>query len=121
MISPRDGALAVGASVGGGLSERQIDQLATILKALTADDLAPTTVRDPARAADVHLADSLIALELELVRSAATIADIGAGAGFPGLPLAVALPRSQIKLIESRARKCEFIERTRDAAQIENV
>ncbi|HEY5193520.1 MAG TPA: 16S rRNA (guanine(527)-N(7))-methyltransferase RsmG [Solirubrobacteraceae bacterium] len=121
MISPRNVAFGLGSSVGHGLSEGQVDQLAAILTALTEDELAPTTVRDPARAAAVHLADSLIALELELVRAAASIADIGAGAGFPGLPLAVALPHSQINLIESRARKCEFIERTRMAAQIENA
>jgi 16S rRNA (guanine527-N7)-methyltransferase len=93
-----------------GLAERQVDQLSSILSALVADDLAPTTVRDPKRALDVHLADSLIALELEAVREASRIADIGAGAGFPGLPLAVALPSAQMRLLESQARKCGFIE-----------
>jgi 16S rRNA (guanine527-N7)-methyltransferase len=58
----------------------------------------------------VHLADSLVALELESVGDAAQIADIGAGAGFPGLPLAVALPNAEVRLVESQARKCAFIE-----------
>jgi 16S rRNA (guanine527-N7)-methyltransferase len=104
-----------------GLSQGQIDRLATILSALALDELAPTTVREPARAVDVHLADSLVALELELVREARQIADIGAGAGFPGLPLAVALPQSEVKLVESQARKCAFIERMVADAQIENA
>jgi 16S rRNA (guanine527-N7)-methyltransferase len=104
-----------------GLSRGQLDQLSKLVGALAQDEFAPTTVTDPARAVDVHLADSLVALELEIVREARQIADVGAGAGFPGLPLAVALPASKVKLIESQARKCAFIERTELAARIENA
>jgi 16S rRNA (guanine527-N7)-methyltransferase len=93
-----------------GLSKVQVDQLGSILAALAVNELAPTTVREPALALDVHLADSLVALELETVREATQIADIGAGAGFPGLPLAVALPTAKVRLVESQARKCGFIE-----------
>jgi 16S rRNA (guanine527-N7)-methyltransferase len=93
-----------------GLLGAQELQLVEILRAVAHDDLAPTAVREPARALDVHLADSLVALELAVVRAAGRIADIGAGAGFPGLPLAVALPGAQVRLVESQARKCGFIE-----------
>jgi 16S rRNA (guanine527-N7)-methyltransferase len=103
------------------LSNGQLDQLTKILSTLGLDELAPTTVREPSRAVDVHLADSLVALELEIVREASQIADIGAGAGFPGLPLAVALPRSEVKLVESQVRKCMFIERVMAGAGIENA
>jgi 16S rRNA (guanine527-N7)-methyltransferase len=78
-------------------------------------------VREPLRALDVHLADSLVALELELVREADKIADMGAGAGFPGLALAVALPDSEVKLVESQARKAAFIGSLAIAADIENA
>lgn len=104
-----------------GLSREQADQLKSILTALVADELAPTTVREPVHAIDVHLADSLVALELEAVREAGLIADIGAGAGFPGLPLAVALPGARIRLVESQARKCGFIERVAADSGIANV
>jgi 16S rRNA (guanine527-N7)-methyltransferase len=103
------------------LSDRQLAQLAQILGVLACDELAPTAVREPSRAVDVHLADSLVALDSELVRAAGQIADIGAGAGFPGLPLAVALPHSEVRLVESQARKCAFIEAVQAAAGIENA
>jgi 16S rRNA (guanine527-N7)-methyltransferase len=104
-----------------GLSDGQLARLAEILSALVLDDLAPTSVREPVQAVDVHLADSLVALELEQVRAARKIADIGAGAGFPGLPLAVALPDSEVRLVDSQARKCAFVERVVEAAGIGNA
>jgi 16S rRNA (guanine527-N7)-methyltransferase len=104
------GSLLGGLAARHGLSTGQVAQLGAILTALVSNELAPTTVRDPAQALDVHLADSLVALDLEAVREAAQIADIGAGAGFPGLPLAVALPSAEARLVESQARKCAFIE-----------
>jgi 16S rRNA (guanine527-N7)-methyltransferase len=104
-----------------GLVEGQQSRLAVILRELADDELAPTTVRDPMHALDVHLADSLVALELAPVRGARTLVDVGAGAGFPGLALAVALPGSEVVLVESRARKCAFIERVCAAAEVENA
>lgn len=96
-------------------------QLTTILTVLAEEPGAPTSIKEPDRAVDVHLADSLVALDLELVRRAVTVADVGAGAGFPGLPLAVALPGSEVRLVESQARKCGFIERVVASAGIENA
>ncbi len=95
--------------------------MAAILAELAADARAPSTVRDPCEALDVHLADSLAGLEFEAVRSAASLADLGAGAGFPGLALAVALPRCTVALVESQARKCAFIERMVGAAAVKNA
>jgi 16S rRNA (guanine527-N7)-methyltransferase len=103
------------------LSGYQLDQLASVVAALAGDEFAPTTVSEPERAIEVHLADSLVALELGFVRAAGQLVDMGAGAGFPGIPLAVALPRSEVKLVESQVRKCAFIERVEAAAQIENA
>ena len=60
--------------------------LAALLEALAAEPDPPTTVADPARAVEVHLADSLSGLEVEALRAAPAIADLGSGAGFPGLP-----------------------------------
>ena len=78
-------------------------------------------MRAPADAFDRHVADSLSGLEAAPVRAASRIADIGAGAGFPGLVLAIALPAAGIDLIESTARKCEVIERLAAAADARNA
>jgi 16S rRNA (guanine527-N7)-methyltransferase len=91
-----------------------------LLEALVAEPDPPTTVRDPRHALDVHIADSLAALVLPFVRGAARVADIGAGAGFPGLALAAALPDARVDLIESGRRKCEVIDRLAAAAGLEN-
>jgi 16S rRNA (guanine527-N7)-methyltransferase len=104
-----------------GLTDRQEAQLSALLACLAEDPLAPTTVRDPEAAVAVHLADSLVALELDAVAVAGTIADLGAGAGFPALALAVALPGSEVALVESQARKCAFMERVCGAAGVANA
>ena len=104
-----------------GLPAGAVGPLAALLGSLDADAHAPTTVRAPSEAVDVHLADSLVALELDEVRSARRIADLGAGAGFPGLPLAVALSAAEVVLVESVGRKCAFIRAAADAAGLANV
>jgi 16S rRNA (guanine527-N7)-methyltransferase len=103
------------------LDEAQIDRLQGVLGELERDEHAPTTVRDRARAVDIHVADSLVALDLDLLRDARFVADLGAGAGFPGLALAIGLPHARLALVESNRRKCEFIERTAAAAGVENA
>jgi len=71
---------------------------------------------------DDHLADSLVALDVpELVWQESTIADLGAGAGFPGLPLAIALPSSDVFLVESNTRKCQFLLRAASECELSNV
>jgi 16S rRNA (guanine527-N7)-methyltransferase len=64
------------------------------------------------------VADSLSGLEVPELRGAGRIADVGAGAGFPGLVLAVALPHATVDLIESARRKCEVIDRLAAATGI---
>jgi 16S rRNA (guanine527-N7)-methyltransferase len=68
--------------------------LGTVI-AMLGSPAAPTAVRDADEAWRVHVADSLSGLELASLASAGRIADIGAGAGFPGLALAAALPEAE--------------------------
>lgn len=102
------------------LNDRQAGQLGTVLELLDRDQHAPSSVRGEA-ALDVHAADSLTALALDRVRTATAIADVGSGAGFPGLVLAIAVPGAAVTLIESVRRKCEFLEHAVEAAGIPNA
>ncbi len=86
-------------------------RLEALLELFHADPTAPTTVRDRTQALDVHIADSLSALDLAEIRTARVIADLGAGAGPPGLVLAAALPGAQVFAVESVQRKCAFLTR----------
>lgn len=104
-----------------GLPPAAAGPLARLAELLADDPLAPTSVRDRGEVIDVHLADSLSALALAPVQAARELVDIGAGAGLPGLPLAIALPHASVTLLDSTARKCEFIARTADAIGAGNV
>jgi 16S rRNA (guanine527-N7)-methyltransferase len=92
-----------------------------LLEALAAEPDPHTTVSDPEAALEVHVADSLSGLEVSELSSARRIADMGAGAGFPGLVLALALPRAQVDLIESAGRKTAVMDRLIQAASISNA
>jgi 16S rRNA (guanine527-N7)-methyltransferase len=94
--------------------------LEVVLELLAAERASVSSVTD-GRAWKVHVEDSLTGLEVPEIRSASRIADIGAGAGFPGLALAVALPETQVDLIESVSRKTAFIERAASEAGIPNA
>jgi 16S rRNA (guanine527-N7)-methyltransferase len=96
-------------------------QLREVLQLLAHDRRAPTTVRDPEEAWRTHVVDSLTGLEVPELRAAKRIADVGSGAGFPGLALAAALPDSHVDLIESAHRKCEFMRLAAERARIDNV
>jgi 16S rRNA (guanine527-N7)-methyltransferase len=92
-----------------------------LLEALAAEPDPHTTVSDPEAALEVHVADSLSGLEVPELVSARRIADIGAGAGFPGLVLAIALPRAQVDLLESSGRKTAVMNRLIQATNLPNA
>ena len=85
------------------------------------DDRAPIAASTVPRARDVHIADSLVALELDQLRSAGRVADLGSGAGLPGLAIAAARPEARVALIESNGRKCEFIAEAIDRMGLQNA
>lgn len=103
------------------LNPQQRQKLERVLELLAAERASVSSVTGPARAWRVHIVDSLTGLEVAALAEAGRIADIGSGAGFPGLPLAVALPESRVDLVESVGRKCDFIQRAVDLAGIPNA
>jgi 16S rRNA (guanine527-N7)-methyltransferase len=77
-----------------------------------------TAIRDRPSQVTKHLLDSLSVLPY---LRGERIADVGSGAGFPGIPLAVLTPERHYTLIESTGKKCRFLEHVRDALQLGNV
>jgi 16S rRNA (guanine527-N7)-methyltransferase len=110
----------VGADPTQSLSPAQRRSLETVLALLAEERASVSSVVDK-RAWKVHVEDSLTGLEVPELLEAKRIADVGAGAGFPGLVLAVALPEAQVDLIESVGRKTDFIARAARAAGIPNA
>lgn len=79
-------------------------------------------LRTPSSRTAVNMfAESLSGLELDPVRAARQVADIGTGAGFPGLVLAVALPQVRVALIEMVPEKCAFLRRAIAVLGLDNV
>ena len=104
-----------------GVAPAGLAALDAILALQAEDPTAPTTVSEPGAAADRHVADSLVAVDLPAVRHARRIADLGSGAGWPGLALAAALPDARVALVESAIRHCRYLERAVAAGRLENV
>ena len=102
------------------LDPRRREVLQKVLDLLAEERASVSSVVDE-RAWKVHVADSLTGLQVPELRAARRVADVGAGAGFPGLALAVALPSAQVDLIESVSRKCAFMTRAIEAAGIANA
>ena len=120
-MEPLDPALLAALEAEFGLPPGSGDRIGALLRALAEESDPHTTVSEPRKALDIHVRDSLVALELAPVRAALSIADLGAGAGFPGLPLAIALPEARVDLVEAAGRKCAVIDRLTTAASLRNA
>lgn len=68
-----------------------------------------------------HFYDSLCLLKIEELKTATSILDIGTGAGFPGIPLAIILKDKDITLVESNAKKCGFLQIVKEELNLENI
>ena len=80
-----------------------------------------TRIVDPTEAAIKHTVDSVIPWKLFSISKPKIVADAGSGAGFPGIPLAIALPEIEFVLLESTQKKARFIESAVEALGLKNV
>lgn len=78
-----------------------------------------TAVRNENRMVPYHLLDSLVLLPC--LEGATTLADVGSGAGVPGIPLAIARPRMAVTLVESNQKKASFLQQARIELKLDNV
>jgi 16S rRNA (guanine527-N7)-methyltransferase len=68
-----------------------------------------TGIRDPEGVALAHVVDSLTGLSILAERGADRYIDLGSGGGYPGLPIAVALPAARALLLEPVGKKAAFL------------
>jgi 16S rRNA (guanine527-N7)-methyltransferase len=69
-----------------------------------------TSIRNPPAIAVRHVADSLLGLAVLRTAGIGRFIDLGSGGGFPGLPLAVALPADRALLVDSVGKKARFLD-----------
>jgi 16S rRNA (guanine527-N7)-methyltransferase len=77
-----------------------------------------TAVRDPGDMVTLHLLDSLVVLPFIKVKH---LLDVGSGAGFPGIVLAICLPELQVTTVDSVQKKATFMRQAKAELQLENL
>ena len=90
-------------------ARRAIEGHARLLLAWTSS-INLTAIRDPEVVATAHIVDSLTAVEVLAAHGIGRFLDLGSGGGYPGLPLAAALPAARALLVEPIAKKARFLE-----------
>ena len=92
------------------LSEEQTDTLCAFGAAVVRQNqvMNLTAITEPAQVAKLHLLDSLSVLSAVDLRGKKLI-DVGCGAGFPGVPLAIACPEAQVTLLDSLGKRITWL------------
>ena len=79
-----------------------------------------TAITDPREVATLHLLDSLVlAAQADLVGK--TVIDVGTGAGFPGMPLAIAVPGVEMTLLDSLGKRVDFLKEVCEALELQGI
>lgn len=103
------------------LKDEQAMALAQYLDILEVTNQSFNLTRIPREEyATLHVLDSLVALTVMPQRKGLRILDIGTGAGFPGVPLAAALPDAQVTLLDSTLKKVRFAKDSAEQCGIKN-
>lgn len=78
-----------------------------------------TRIIEAREAAKLHYAESLFGAKF--IAGARTVLDIGSGAGFPAIPLAVAIPEARVTALEANSKKSLFLKEVKDELELRNV
>lgn len=80
-----------------------------------------TAVSDDEETVDKHFIDSLTILKNGIINEDASLIDVGTGAGFPGMVLAIARPDLQVTLMDSQKKRLLFLEKVIEETKTQNV
>lgn len=80
-----------------------------------------TAIKDENDVLVKHYIDSIYPLAFVDIPDGSTLVDMGSGAGFPGVPLAIMLPNVKITLVESNKKKVSFLEELKKVLSLDNV
>jgi 16S rRNA (guanine527-N7)-methyltransferase len=80
-----------------------------------------TRIIEPCEVAVKHFGDSLALLLQDVLPAGATVVDIGTGAGFPGIPIAIARPDLRVMLVDSLRKRIVFLDELIQLLGISNV
>lgn len=97
--------------LGIQLPEAQAERLCAFGRAVVKQNevMNLTAITDPVQVAKLHLLDSLTVLTAADFRGKRVI-DVGCGAGFPGVPVAIACPEAQVTLLDSLGKRVKWLE-----------
>ena len=106
--------------LGVEITPQQVAKLVTHLDLMDewGERMNLTAIRDREQQITKHVLDSLSVIPH---LRGGRVADVGSGAGFPGIPLAIVMPEVQFALIESTGKKCRFLEHVRDTLELTNI
>ena len=95
------------------LSEERQEKLCAFARAMVSKNevMNLTAITEDTQVAKLHLLDSLTVLCCADLRGKSLI-DVGCGAGFPGVPLAIACPEASITLLDSLGKRVKWLEQT---------
>jgi len=110
LVPSEDMVVAVLAKYGVTVNEAQIYQIRRYIACLVYwnQRVSLTSVTTPMEIVERHFAESMFGASF-LRQEESRLADVGAGPGFPGLALKIALPSLRVLLIERNAKKCAFL------------
>ena len=104
--------ISVSHGYGIAVSESEADMMDRYCEALIEKNryLNLTAITDAREVMVKHILDSLLCADLSYVGK--DVADVGTGGGFPGVPLKIHCPESNVTLIDSTGKKLDFISET---------
>lgn len=107
---------------GFNFSEVQLQQFSVYYEMLieTNKVMNLTAITQPEEVAVKHMIDSLLAYE-PVMKEGKVLADIGTGAGFPGVPLKIYCPELKVVLIDSLGKRLKFLEQVIEKLQLKNI